>query len=110
MGRYARVTSTDSPASTPTIAVMPGDCYILRANRRPPVGKLFARDIERRRRHQMVKDDCVLLAPAKAGDRLEVIIVEKMPRHRGPTCRAVQGTINQFGSCEHNCRGNFGKL
>src|SRR5882762_12042390 len=96
--------------SAPTIAVMPVNRYILRANLRPPLGEFFARDIERRRRDQMVKDYGMVLAPAKAGDRFEIVVIEKMTCQRSTARRTVQGAINQFGSREHDRGGNFGKL
>src|SRR5258708_14235946 len=57
--------------------------------RRPPRSTLFPYTTLFRSGNQMVEDDRVLFAPAKRGNRIQVIIIEKMARQR---C-ARRGTI-----------------
>ena len=72
------IVSNAKPA--PAILVVPADLHVARADIIPPLFKLLARNVERRGRDQMIEDDRVLLAPAKPGDRFQVIVVEKMLR------------------------------
>src|SRR5713101_5598176 len=81
-GRDARVTSSNPPKSAPTVAIMPFDHDVARADFFPPGGEFRARNVERSRRHQMIEDDRVLLSPAKSRNRAQVIVVEKMSGQR----------------------------
>ena len=75
---------------------MPGDLCVVYANVPPPISKIFARDIERRRRDEVIKDDAVLLAPTKTRNRFHVIVVEQMARQRRAFCRSVEWAIDGF--------------
>ena len=61
---------------------MPSDHDVAGADFVPPDGEFRARNVERSWRHQMIEDDRVLLSPAKSGDRVQVIVVEKMTSQR----------------------------
>ncbi len=73
---------------------MPDYLDISRINLLPPIGKFSARNVKRRRRDQMVKDDVVLLAPAEARQMIEIIVVEKFSGER--LCTFIERFVNQF--------------
>src|ERR1035437_10196154 len=64
-----RLTNSTKPA--PTVLIVPDDLDIPGLYLFPPVLKLIARNIKRRRRDQMVKDDVVLFAPAERGKMIQ---------------------------------------
>jgi hypothetical protein len=61
-------TSTNLPESPPTIAIMPTNLDIGGADFPPPICKLVAGNIESGGRDQMIKNDRMLLSPAKPGN------------------------------------------
>src|SRR5712692_10314949 len=99
--------SSDAPKSAPTVAIVPFDRDVARADFVPPGGEFRARDVERSRRHQMIEDDRVLLSPAKSGNRAQVIVVEEMLSQRPAARCAIQRTINQLRGGEHDRRRSF---
>jgi hypothetical protein len=68
------------PKSAPAILIVPADCDVARLDLAPPLLKFFARDVEGRRRNQVIEDYRVLLAPAERGDGAQIIIVEQVAR------------------------------
>src|SRR5688572_1608519 len=85
---------SNHPRAAPTILVMPANDNIRGPNIPPPRFKLLARDVERRRRHQMIEDDQMLVTPAKWRDRAQVIVIKEMcPKRRSPP---VKRSIDQL--------------
>src|ERR1043165_1433360 len=68
----------DFTQSAPTILVVPTDHHVVRVYVAPPGFKLRARDVERGWRHQVIKDDRVLLAPAKLRECAQVVVEKKI--------------------------------
>src|SRR5215213_3834709 len=76
----SRPSSLHPSEAAPAIFIVPADDHVLGPDALPPARELRARDVERHGRDQVVEDDGVLLAPAEAGDGVQVVIVEQMAR------------------------------
>src|SRR5687767_10667672 len=84
----------NSTKTTPRILIMPDYLDIFRADLFPPFFKLLARNVKRRRRDEVIKNDVVLLAPAECAEMIEIVVVKKAfgKRFSG----FVERFVNQF--------------
>ena len=62
----SKLTYNSPPA--PTVLIVPTNLDVARINVAPPRFELFSWDVERGGRHQVIKDDSVLLAPTEGGE------------------------------------------
>src|SRR5216683_2632698 len=59
---------SNATKAAPAVLVVPADFHFACVNVFPPVCEFFAANVVRRRRHEVIKNDRVLFAPAKCGD------------------------------------------
>src|SRR6185369_189244 len=95
LGRSLRQTA-DASKSPPTVLVAPTDHYFSCLNVLPPLLEFFTGNVKRCGRHQVIKDDAMLLTPIEAGDKVHVVVIKKVPRDRSADLTPVQRTIDQL--------------
>src|ERR1043166_8065444 len=88
--------TVDPSKSAPAILVVPTDTYVPGADFLPPGFELFARNIKGRRCDQMIEDDGMLFAPVEAGNKVQILIVERMARDCSSDRTAVHWAIEEF--------------
>src|ERR1041385_8148335 len=92
--------------ASPAILVMPSDCHIDRVDAAPPFFELCAGEIVRRRRHQMIENDCVMFSPAELRQPRKIIAIIQFAREPS-SAEFAQRSIDQFGCQKKGCGWQF---
>ena len=101
LGRCEYISIRQPSESTPAISVVPADDEVGGVDVTPPTLEFFARDVKRRRRHEMIKDNAMLFAPVKSSNGIQVVIVKEMASYSSATFGPVQWPIEQLRGGVH---------